>query len=78
MHFFLFFIFLDFEYTYDKEQTLDSILEKIKLELEISKLTPDNFEILLKQNQISVVKKKFDEGITDLLEDAKRRKVNFF
>jgi len=38
-------------------------------------MNPDSYEVLLKSNQISVVKKKFDEGITDLLEDAKRRKV---
>jgi len=29
----------------------------------------------MKQNQISVIKKKFEEGISDILEDAKRRKV---
>jgi hypothetical protein len=29
----------------------------------------------MKQNQISVIKKKFEEGIADILEDAKRRKV---
>jgi hypothetical protein len=57
---------------------LDTVLEKVRGELAISNLSPDTFEILLKPNQISLVKKKFDEGITDLLEDAKRRKVNLF
>ena len=50
-------------------------MEKVRSELAISNLSPDTFEMLLKPNQISVVKKKFDEGISDLLEDAKRRKV---
>ena len=69
---------LVFEYTNNTEKTLDTVLEKVRSELAISNLSPGTFEVLLKPNQISVVKKKFDEGITDLLEDAKRRKVNLF
>jgi len=54
---------------------LDTVLEKVRSELAVSNLIPNTFDILLKPSQISVVKKKFDEGISDLLEDAKRRKV---
>ena len=47
------------------------------MKLEINNTVNENekFEVLMKQNQISVIKKKFEEGITDILEDAKRRKV---
>lgn len=68
--------FIVFEYGISNESSIDTILEKIKIELALSNLNPDMFEVLLKQNQISIIKKKFDEGISDLLEDAKRRKVN--
>jgi ribosome maturation protein Sdo1 len=47
----------------------------MKDELEDFKIHNDKFEILMKQNQISVIRKKFEEGISDILEDAKRRKV---
>ena len=52
----------------------DTILCNIKIQLDL--FTQNNsFEVLLKKNQISLLKKKFEEGITDLLEEAKRRKV---
>jgi hypothetical protein len=38
----------------------------------------ETFEGLLRQNEISSMKRKFEEGITSLLEDAKRRKSGLF
>jgi hypothetical protein len=38
----------------------------------------ETFEGLLRQNEISSMKRKFEEGITSLLEDAKRRKAGLF
>ena len=37
----------------------------------------NNFEILLKQGDILSLKKKFETGISDILEDVKRRKEGF-
>ena len=38
----------------------------------------ETFEGVLRQNEISSMKRKFEEGITSLLEDAKRRKSGLF
>ena len=37
----------------------------------------NKFEVLLKQGDILSLKKKFERGISDLLEDAKRRRQGF-
>lgn len=37
-----------------------------------------DFEVLMKQNEILSVKRKFEDGINNILEDAKRRKSGFF
>ena len=57
--------------------------DKIGLEMdECSKivekyLEKNNFEILLKQGDILSLKKKFEMGISDILEDVKRKKEGF-
>ena len=38
----------------------------------------DTYEILVKQNDINNMKRKFSEAITNILEDAKRRKVYIY
>ena len=40
-------------------------------------LEKNNFEILLKQGDILSLKKKFEMGISDILEDVKRKKEGF-
>lgn len=57
------------------EERSPKIQEKIQEELNNCENENEKFEVLMKQNQISVIKKKFEEGISDILEDAKRRKV---
>ena len=40
-------------------------------------LEKNNFEVLLKQGDILSLKKKFEMGISDILEDVKRKKEGF-
>ena len=57
--------------------------DKIGLEMEECKkivekyLQKNNFEVLLKQGDILSLKKKFEMGISDILEDIKRKKEGF-
>jgi hypothetical protein len=38
----------------------------------------ESFEVLMRQNELSSIKRKFEDGITNILEDAKRRKGGLF
>ena len=70
-----------------KEIKFDKYKDKMGLEIEecekiVEKYLKEqkeknNFEILLKQGDILSLKKKFEIGISDILEDAKRRKEGF-
>ncbi len=56
-------------------KTLESIEANIMRILESEN---DTLEVLMRQNEISSMKRKFEDGITALLEDAKRRKQDLF
>ena len=65
------------------EIKFENYVDKVGLELEECKiivekyLEKNNFEILLKQGDILSLKKKFEMGISDILEDVKRKKEGF-
>ena len=65
------------------EIKFENYKDKVGLELEECKiivekyLQKNNFEILLKQGDILSLKKKFEMGISDILEDVKRKKEGF-
>lgn len=59
----------------DLNSALEAIEPKIKRILEVEN---DTLEVLMRQNEISSMKRKFEDGITALLEDAKRRKQDLF
>ena len=65
------------------EIKFENYKDKVGLELEECKiivekyLQKNNFEILLKQGDILSIKKKFEMGISDILEDVKRKKEGF-
>ncbi len=57
------------------EPIMKDIIDNLPLIIEKE---TENFEGLLRQNEISSMKRKFEEGITSILEDAKRRKAGLF
>ena len=59
----------------DFQNILKHILENIP---QILERESDKFEVLMRQNEISSMKRKFEDGITSILEDAKRRKAGLF
>jgi hypothetical protein len=64
--------------TLENEQG-QQLLEEIILHLKaIIEKESDNFEAFLRQNEITSMKRKYEEGIANILEDAKRRKAGIF
>ena len=59
-------------------QNKETIIEEERIKIVDEYLKDKNkFEILLKQGDILSLKKKFERGISDILEDAKRRRQGF-
>ena len=59
-------------------QNKETISEEERIKIVDEYLKDKNkFEILLKQGDILSLKKKFERGISDILEDAKRRRQGF-
>lgn len=59
-------------YEVDNSEDVRIVIEKIP---KIIENESELFESLLKQNEITTMRRKFEEGISNMLEDAKRRKV---
>jgi len=69
--------FLDLNYYQTPPEQADVSLENLLVNLSKLLEKDSEFEILLKQNEILSVRRKFEDGITNILEDAKRRKSGF-
>ena len=65
---------VDFE---GKEAITENEINKLVEETLKEKKDKKEFEILLKQGDILSLKKKFEKGISNILEDAKRRREGF-
>ncbi len=55
----------------------DEVLQSLLRNLNNLLQNESEFDILLKQNEILSVRRKFEDGISIILEDAKRRKNGF-
>ncbi len=69
---------LDLNYYQTPPEQADVSLENLLINLNKLLEKDSEFEILMKQNEILSVRRKFEDGITNILEDAKRRKSGFF
>lgn len=70
---------LDLDYENTEPENFENVLKNASENLpNIIGKQSDSFEVLMRQNEISSMKRKFEEGISQILEDAKRRKSGFF
>ena len=60
------------QYGQTAPEQADNSLQKLLRNLNNLLEKEIDFEILMKQNEILSVKRKFEDGITNILEDAKR------
>ncbi len=70
---------LDLKYTSTEVEEYHEVMKVVLDNLsQIMEKESEHFENLMRQNEISSMKRKFEEGVTQLLEDAKRRKGGIF